>query len=150
MVIGIIGLQFVSRVHAKNAIFRVALLVSGGTLIWLSLISAMFLAYIAALVFGASFSTLFMIGITMVQERVPDEDRGKAFAAFHTVSRVFLVLGAALAAGFASLVGRMVIDLGVVHISVWGTTIAMFIGGVLIAGVVFLPLANRSDVFGRD
>jgi dTMP kinase len=144
MLLGIVGLQFLGRVRAKQVIFRLALVVSGGTLIWMSLITVMFMAYIAALVFGAFFSMLFMTGITMVQEQVPDENRGKAFAAFHSVSRVCLVLGAGMSAGLASSIDRFVINLGVYHLSVWGTTIAMFIGGVLIVSVIFLPLGRKT------
>lgn len=142
MLLGIVGLQFISRVKAKGVIFKICLLVSGGTLIWMALITVIFLAYVAALVFGAAFSMLFMTGITMVQETVPDDNRGKAFAAFHAVSRVFLVLGAALGAALASTIHPATVNLGFVHLKVAGATIAMFIGGVLIASVFFLPLRS--------
>jgi dTMP kinase len=140
MLAGMIFLQFLGRIRAKGAIFKLCLLVSGGTLIWMSLITVMFMAYIAALAFGAAFSMLFMAGITLVQEEVSDENRGKAFAAFHSISRVFLVLGAGLAAVLASAIGKHEINLGLFSINIWGATIAMFAGGLLIAGASFIPI----------
>jgi dTMP kinase len=145
MVAGIIGLQFISRVRAKWFIFKVGLLVAGGTLIWMSLITVMFMAYVAALVFGAAFSLIFLTGITMIQEVIEDENRGKAFAAFHAISRIFLLVGAAIAAVLAGVVGGFTINLGVYHLEVWGTTIAMFAAGILIASVAFLPIKERIE-----
>lgn len=149
MLAGIVGLQFLSRVRAKWFIFKLGLLFAGGTLIWMSLITVMFMAYLAALVFGAAFSSIFLTGITMVQENVGDENRGKAFAAFHAISRIFLLLGAALAAALSGAVGDFHLDLGFFRLHVWGVTIAMFAAGVLIGSVAFLPLRERMEE-GRE
>ena len=143
MLAGIVGLQFISRLRAKWFIFKVGLLCAGGTLVWMSLITVMFTAYLAALVFGAAFSIIFLTGITMVQEMVSDENRGKAFAVFHAVSRIFLLLGSALAASLAGAIKDFHINLGLYHLHVWGVTISMFISGVLIASVAFMPLRER-------
>lgn len=145
MLAGIVGLQFLSRVRAKWFIFKLGLLFAGGTLIWMSLITVMFMAYLAALVFGAAFSSIFLTGITMVQENVGDENRGKAFAAFHAISRIFLLLGAALAAALSGAVGDFHLNLGFFKLHVWGVTIAMFAAGVLIGSVAFLPLQVRME-----
>lgn len=150
MLAGIVGLQFLARVRAKWFIFKLGLLSAGGTLVWMSLITVMFMAYIAALVFGAAFSVIFLTGITMVQETIEDRNRGKAFAAFHAVSRVFLLLGAALAAGLAGAVGEFEVHLGLLTLHVWGTTIAMFAAGVLIASVALLPLRQRLEESALD
>jgi hypothetical protein len=85
----------------------------------------------------------------MVQEVIEDRTRGKAFAVFPSVSRVFLLLGAALAAGLAGAVGEFRLHLGVFRLPVWGTTIAMFTAGVLIASVAFLPLRQRLEESGK-
>lgn len=145
MLAGIVGLQFISRVRAKWFIFKVGLLCAGGTLIWMSLITVMFMAYLAALVFGAAFSAIFLTGITMVQEMVEDENRGKAFAVFHAVSRIFLLVGAAIAAALAGAVDDFHLHLGFYRLHVWGVTIAMFAAGVLIGSVAFLPLRERVE-----
>jgi len=143
MLAGIVGLQFLSRMRAKWFIFKLGLLCAGGTLIWMSLITVMFMAYVAALVFGASFSAIFLTGITMIQENVEDENRGKAFAVFHAVSRMFLLIGAAVAAALAGAIGDFYLHLGVFRLRVWGVTVAMFAAGVLIGSVAFLPLRER-------
>ncbi len=146
MLLGIVGLQFIARVRAKGAIFKISVLFSGGTMIWMALITVLPLAYLDAVVFGASFSMLFMTGITLVQEVVPDENRGKAFAAFHSVSRVFLVLGAALGAALASVIPASTLNLGIIHLKIYGATVSIFIGGVLIIGAFFLPLRGTQMI----
>ncbi|MDY6796823.1 MAG: MFS transporter [Actinomycetota bacterium] len=145
MLAGLIGLQFISRVRAKWFIFKVGLLVAGGTLIWMSLITVMFMGYIAALVFGAAFSLIFLTGITLVQEMIEDENRGKAFAVFHSISRIFLLIGAAVAAALAGTVSDFHINLGFYNLHVWGVTIVMFASGILIASVTFLPIRERIE-----
>ncbi len=146
MLLGVVGLQFIARVRAKGVIFKICVLLSGGTMIWMALITVLPLAYLDAVVFGASFSMLFMSGITMVQEVVPDENRGKAFAAFHSVSRVFLVLGAAMGAALASVIPASVLNLGFIHLKIYGATVAIFIGGIMIIGAFFLPLRSTQMV----
>ncbi len=149
MLAGIVGLQFLARVRAKWFIFKLGLLCAGGTLMWMSLITVMFMAYLAALVFGAAFSVIFLTGITMVQEVIEDRNRGKAFAVFHSVSRIFLLLGAAVAAALAGAVGDFHVHLGLFRLHVWGTTIAMFSAGALIASVAFLPLRRSLEEGGE-
>jgi dTMP kinase len=140
MLSGIVGLQFISQMKAKWLLFKTALLLAGGTLIWMAVLTVVYLAYIAAFVFGAAFAVLFITGVTMVQENISDENRGKAFAAFYSLSRIFLLFGAAMAAGIAAAIKDFTINLYVYHIHVFGVTISMFIAGVLLASVAFLPI----------
>lgn len=140
MVTGIISLQFIARVRAKVFLFKVGLMTAGGTLIWMSLITVMEVAYLAALLFGAAFSVIFLAGITLIQETITDENRGKAFAAFHSISRIFLLLGAVFSASLAGTIGMFRLNLGIFSVNVWGTTIAMFLSGILIASVALIPI----------
>lgn len=145
MLAGIIGLQFIARMRAKVFIFKSGLITAGGTLVWMSLITVMEVAYIAALLFGAAFSVIFLAGITLIQETIADENRGKAFAAFHSISRVFLMLGAVFSAALAGIVKEFRMNFFLFSLKVCGTTISMFISGLLIASVSLIPLRGAME-----
>jgi MFS family permease len=145
MLTGIVGLQFIARIRAKAAIFKAGLITAGGTLAWMSLITVMEVAYLAALLFGAAFSVIFLAGITLIQETINDENRGKAFAAFHSISRIFLLLGAVFSASLAGSVGEFHLDLGLFTLRVCGTTIAMFVSGILLASVSLIPVQGGAS-----
>lgn len=143
MIGGVVALQVLVKREEKPWMLRIALLVTGGILVAMSIIHWLPLAYILAAFFGAAFGILFLVAVTMVQERVPDRDRGKAFAAFHAISRIFLVLGAGLSGGIAALVGTRFLRLFGITYQVSGISLALFIAGILIAAVSVIPLGEE-------
>jgi len=154
MIAGVVVLQVLTKHEEKPYMLRIALVVTGGILIGMSVIHVLVLAYILAVFFGAAFGILFLVAVTMVQERVEDKDRGKAFAAFHAVSRIFLVLGAGISGGIAGLVGVRKLHILGMTFTVYGVSLALFISGILIAAVSVVPLGEKKeryrDYFYRD
>ncbi len=155
MVIGVVALQVLVKHEEKPWMLRMALLTAGGIMVGMSFVHVAFLAFLLAAFFGAAFGILFIIVITMVQERVDDSDRGKAFAAFHAISRIFLVLGAGFAGGVAWLVGSHQLHVLGISYKVYGESVALFLAGVLIASVSLVPFGGDKkervrDYFVRD
>ena len=149
MIAGVAALQVLVKHEEKPYMLRISLLVTGGILVGMSLVQILLLAYILAVFFGAAFGVLFLVAITMLQERIEDQNRGKAFAAFHAVSRIFLVLGAGLSGFIAWSIGvRNVHILGVTY-KVYGVSVALFISGILIAAVSVVPLGDKKERY-RD
>lgn len=145
MIIGVVMLQVLVKHEEKPWMLRVALVVAGGIMISMSIVQWLPMVYLLAAFFGASFGVLFLVVITMIQEGIDDRDRGKAFAAFHAVSRIFLVLGAGLAGAIASIVGtRTVHFLGFTYV-VHGVSVALMVAGFLIAAVSVVPLGARKE-----
>ncbi len=154
MIAGVTALQVLVKHEEKPYMMRIALLVTGGILIGMAFIQVLLLAYILAIFFGAAFGVLFLVAITMLQERIEDKNRGKAFAAFHAVSRVFLVLGAGLSGFIAWSVGVRTVHLMGMTYVIHGVSVALFISGILIAAVSVVPLGEKKeryrDYFIRD
>jgi len=154
MIAGVVALQVLVKSEEKPWMLRVALVVTGGIMIGMSFVHVALLAFILAGFFGAAFGVLFVVVVTMMQERVEDQDRGKAFAAFHAISRIFLVLGAGLAAGIAKLVGAHQLNLLGVSYKVYGYSVALFVAGLMIASVSLAPFGEKKqrvrDYFLRD
>jgi dTMP kinase len=145
MIAGVVALQVLVRREEKPWMLRVAMLVTGGIMIGMSFVRLLWLTYVLAIFFGAAFGTVIVMAITIVQERVEDKDRGKAFAAFHAIARIFLVLGAGLSGGLAGLIGVRQVHLFGGTIQVWGYSVALFISGFLICGASVLPLGEKRD-----
>jgi dTMP kinase len=143
IIMGMIVLQVLVKHEEKPWMLRMALLTAGGIMVSMSIIQWLPLVYLLAAFFGAAFGILFLVAITMVQERVDDRDRGKAFAAFHAVSRIFLVVGAGVSSAIATLVGTKVIHVFGLTYVVHGVSIALLVAGVLIAAVSLAPLGEK-------
>lgn len=145
MIAGVALLQVLVKNEEKPWMLRVALLVAGGMMISMSMVQWLPIIYAAAAFFGASFGVLFLVAVTMVQERIEDRDRGKAFAAFHAVSRIFLIIGAGLSGAIAGLVGTKTIHVFGFEYSVHGASVALLVAGFLIAAVSIVPLGEKKE-----
>jgi dTMP kinase len=143
IIMGMIVLQVLVKHEEKPWMLRMALLTAGGIMVSMSIIQWLPLVYLLAAFFGAAFGILFLCAITMVQERIDDRDRGKAFAAFHAVSRIFLVVGAGISSAIATLVGTKVIHVFGLTYVVHGVSIALLVAGVLIAAASLAPLGEK-------
>jgi dTMP kinase len=154
MIVGIVMLQVLEKHEEKPWMLRVALLVAGGIMVSMSIVQWLPMVYLLASFFGAAFGVLLIIIITMIQERIDDRDRGKAFAAFHAVSRIFLVVGAGVSGVIAGLVGTKTIHIFGLTYKVHGVSIALMVAGVLIAAVSVVPLGEKKgryrEYFIRD
>ena len=143
MIMGMIVLQVLVKHEEKPWMLRVSLLTAGGIMVSMAIIQWLPLVYLLAAFFGAAFGILFLTAITMVQEKIDDRDRGKAFAAFHAVSRIFLVVGAGVSSAIATLVGTKTIHvLGFTYV-VHGVSIALLVSGALIAAVSVVPMGEK-------
>ncbi|MBN1290129.1 MAG: MFS transporter [Actinobacteria bacterium] len=149
MITGVIALQLLVKHAEKPYMLRMALLTMGGIMVGMSLIEWLPLAYLLAAFFGASFGIMFLVAVTMVQEKISDEDRGKAFSAFHAISRIFLVLGAGLSGTIAWLVSTREFTIFGITRTIHGVSLALLISGVMIASVSIAPLGEKKERY-RD
>jgi dTMP kinase len=147
IIIGVVALQVLVKQVEKPWMLRVALLTAGGIMVGMSMVQVMFLVYLLAAFFGAAFGVLLIVAVTMVQERIDDRDRGKAFAAFHAVTRIFLVLGAGMAGAIAGAVGTRTIKLFGMTYTLHGISVALLVSGLLIAAVSVVPLGEKKDSY---
>jgi hypothetical protein len=100
-------------------------------------------------VFGASFVVVFLGGITILQERIHDSLRGRAFALAHSGLRVAAVLMGVLAAWGARALGSEARSLGVLALD--GTQVMMGFAGLLLSVVaVVMVKSGVLPVEARD
>ncbi|MHB8510666.1 MAG: MFS transporter [Actinomycetota bacterium] len=130
---------FISQLHGERGVFwtlRGSLLAMAGVLITMSIIPAIWVAYLMAAVFGASFSTAIIIGMTQAQVHSSDEMRGRVMAAVHILVNGALLLGALGAAGIGSIF-RGGLKIPLLHYHADSNQVALALAGGLIAlGVI--------------
>lgn len=83
---------------------QVGLFFVGGMMVGLSLVAHLWLAFLAAVGFGAAGSGTLVAAMALVQERTEGRQRDLAFTAFHVVLRAGLALSAVAAGAAADLV----------------------------------------------
>jgi dTMP kinase len=142
VVAGVAGLQR-NRRHLHR-LFHLGIGAMGAILLAMALFPSTPAGFGMGFVFGGAFVATFLGGITIIQERVHDSLRGRAFALAHSGLRVAAVSLGVLAAWGAKLLGSSPRDLGAFTMD--GTQIVfMGAGTLLLVAATFLlrPLAAQ-------
>jgi dTMP kinase len=142
---GVVGLQR-NRKHLHK-VFHLGVAAMGGILLVMALFPSTPVGFGMGFVFGGAFVATFLGGITIIQERVHDSLRGRAFALAHSGLRVSAVTLGVLAAWGAKLLGTKPRALATFHLD--GTQIVFFAAGALLlaAGTFLLrPASVRAAV----
>jgi hypothetical protein len=143
VLVGVVGLQR-NRAHLHK-LFHLGVAAMGGILLVMALFPSTPVGFGMGFVFGGAFVATFLGGITILQERVHDSLRGRAFALAHSGLRVGAVTLGILAAWGAKLLGSQQRSLGTFRMD--GTQIVFMAAGMfLLVAAMFLlrPIASRT------
>ncbi len=145
VVVGVVGLQR-NRQHMTK-LFHLGVAAMGGILLVMALFPSTPVGFGMGFVFGGAFVATFLGGITILQERVHDSLRGRAFALAHSGLRVGAVTLGIVAAWGAKVLGSHQRSLGTFQMD--GTQIVFMAAGLfLLLGAMILlrPAATRATV----
>jgi dTMP kinase len=135
VLVGVVGLQR-NRAHLTK-LFHLGVAAMGGILLIMALFPSTPVGFGMGFVFGGAFVATFLGGITILQERVHDSLRGRAFALAHSGLRVSAVSLGILAAWGAKLLGSQQRVFGTFRLD--GTQIVFMAAGLfLLVGAMFL------------
>ena len=143
VLVGVAGLQR-NRQHLHK-LFHYGVAAMGGILLIMALFPSTPVGFGMGFVFGGAFVATFLGGITILQERVHDSLRGRAFALAHSGLRVSAVTLGVLAAWGAKLLGSQERVLGTFRMD--GTQIVFMAAGLFLligATILLRPAAMRS------
>jgi MFS family permease len=126
-VAGVVGVQK-ARKHLPK-LFHLAGVVMGAILVAMALFPSTPIGYAMGFVFGSAFVAVFLGGITILQDRVDENVRGRAFALAHSGLRVL-----AVGAGFLGALGAEMLGHGHVLGHMNGTQIMLGASGVVLLG----------------
>jgi dTMP kinase len=139
MGIGLLVVRLVVKDRGRAGAFLLAVTMCGAVLIAMALLPFLWLAFLAAVVFGASFSVAILVALTTAQEVAEDRIRGRIMAGVQMLFRIGLGLGSLA-------VGALAHSVDEVHflITLDGNQLGLIAGGSLI-----LLGAAASSGFGR-
>ena len=127
MGIGLAIVRLLIRGRGQNFVFLAAVVICGGVLIVMALLPFLWLAFIAAVLFGAAFSVAILIALTIAQEVAEDRIRGRIMAGVQMLFRVGLGVGALGIGYLAHSIHRVKLI-----ITLDGNQIGLIAGGALI------------------
>ena len=124
-----LGLLFVRTVvrRGKARAFPAAVATCGAVLLVMALLPYLWLAFVAAVAFGAAFSVAILVALTLAQENVEDRIRGRIMGGVQMLFRVGLGAGALGIGALAHSIHR--VKLGV---NLDGNQVGLIAGGALI------------------
>lgn len=148
----------VSRLVAKDVLFSVSVLGLGFSLIVFAGVSTLTVGAAMAVLLGLFAGFAYPSGLTLVQQNVSDDLRGRVLASMYSVVRVALVGSLAVAPALAKVIGRRSLELMGQRLELDGSRVAMWLGGlwILAAGAITLrairarqrrPTAPASGLF---
>ncbi len=147
MAAGIIALSILqTRLHHQK-IFVVSVLGAGFSILAGASVSQLPTALFFVTLLGMFAGAIYVLGFTILQSNVPDELRGRVFATLYTLVRFCLLLAFAIAPFLSSLLDSLShrfvdrhVDLLGVGISVPGTRLTLWLGGLIILTAGLLAL----------
>jgi dTMP kinase len=132
--------------RGMGVVFLAAVVVCGGVLLVMALLPFLWLAFIAAVVFGAAFSVAILIALTLAQEVAEDRIRGRIMAGVQMLFRVGLGAGALGIGGLAYSIKRVRL-----LITLDGNQIGLIAGGILILlGAVAASGVARAGIWTEE
>jgi len=124
-----IGLALVRLLvkRGKAHVFLMAVVMCGGVLVFMAMVPVLWVAFIAAVVFGTVFSVAIVLALSLAQEVAEDEVRGRIMGGVQMLFRVGLGVGALG-------IGALAAAVGTVHliVSLDGNQVGLLAGGALI------------------
>ncbi len=124
MGIGLAVVRMLIRGRGRTVVFIAAVTACGAVLIFMALVPILWVAFIAAVVFGTVFSIAVVVALTMAQETAEERLRGRMMGGVQMLFRLGLGVGALAIGALAHSVGR----LGALD----GNQLGLFVGGALI------------------
>jgi dTMP kinase len=127
MGIGLAVVRLLVKERGSAPTFITAVALCGGVLIFMAFVPVLWLAFVAAVVFGAVFSVAIVLALTLAQQTTEDRIRGRIMGGVQMLFRVGLGVGALGIGALAHSIRHL--DVGV---SLDGNQVGLIAGGILI------------------
>ncbi|HVF31878.1 MAG TPA: MFS transporter [Acidimicrobiales bacterium] len=152
MAAGIITLSIVQRKLPHQRVFVASVLGAGLSILIGASMSDLPTALFFVTFLGVFAGAIYVLGFTILQTNVDDELRGRVFATLYTLVRFCLLLAFAIAPFLSSLLDGLSnrffdrrVELLGIGISVPGTRLTLWLGGLIILGAGALALVTLRD-----
>jgi dTMP kinase len=152
MAAGIIGLSILQRKLPHQRVFVASVFGAGLCILFGASMSDLPTALFFVTFLGVFAGAIYVLGFTILQTNVDDELRGRVFATLYTLVRFCLLLAFAIAPFLSSLLDSLSrrwfeghVELVGIGISIPGTRLTLWLGGLIILGAGGLALASMRE-----
>ncbi len=151
---GVIAISVLQKRLPKVQVFCGAVMAAGVALVLGATMSSLTPALAFVFVLGMCAGTIYVLGFTILQERVADELRGRVFASLYTLVRLCVLLSFAvgpLLADRLEALSQQLFDGSIqaagVTVAIPGVRLALWAAGaiILVAGVLAVVVLRRSE-----
>jgi dTMP kinase len=132
MGVGLAAVRFLIRERGAAVVVLAAVAGCGGVLIVMALLPFLWLAFVSAIVFGASFSIAITVALSIAQQVTEDRLRGRIMGGVQMLFRVGLGAGALGMGYLATQVHEVHPGIGGLEVTMDGNQVGMFTGGLVI------------------
>ena len=136
--IGVVTLLWLQSRLPRAALFTAAVTATGVAIIVVACVSTFALAILSVAFIGACAGCGYVTGLTLLQESIADEMRGRTFATLYTVVRLCLLLSLTIGPFVAAALGAISnsathgeVSIGNATLSLPGVRLALLLGGVI-------------------
>ena len=134
---------------SRRRFFGPSIVGAGASLTFMALVPNLFLATVATLLVGGFAGLAYVIGLTLLGGEVADELRGRTFGIVQSLMRIDLLLVTGTTPFVSGAIGRHVIEVRGLGVSINGVAVTLFVGGLLamLVGVAsFRQMDDRRGV----
>jgi len=139
-----LGPRFIGGL-SRRRLFGPSIVGAGAALTFMSVVPNLFLATVATLLVGAFAGLAYVIGLTLLGGEVADELRGRTFGLVQSLMRIDLLLVTGTTPFISGSIGRHVVHVGHVTLTLNGVAITLFVGGLLAMAVGVLSYRQMDD-----
>ena len=143
-----LGPKFIGTL-SRRRLFGPSIVGAGASLMFMALVPNLFLATVATLLVGAFAGLAYVIGLTLLGGEVADELRGRTFGLVQSLMRIDLLLVTGTTPFISGAIGRHVLQVQGVTLTINGVAVTLFVGGALgiLVGVLsFRQMDDRRGV----
>jgi dTMP kinase len=141
------GPRFIGRL-SRRRLFGPSIVGAGASLSLMALIPNLFIVTVLTLLVGAFAGLAYVIGLTLLGGEVADELRGRTFGLVQSLMRIDLLLVTGTTPFLSGVIGRHVIDVHGVDVTINGVSVTLFVGGLLAIGVGIASFRQMDDRHG--
>jgi dTMP kinase len=139
-----LGPRFIGNL-SRRRLFGPSIVGAGACLSLMAVVPNLFLVTVLTLLVGGFAGLAYVIGLTLLGGEVADELRGRTFGLVQSLMRIDLLLVTGTTPFISGAIGRHVVNVHGVDVTINGVAVTLFVGGLLGIGVGIVSFRQMDD-----
>jgi dTMP kinase len=139
-----LGPRFIGDL-SRRRLFGPSIVGAGGSLALMAIVPNLFVVTVLTLLVGAFAGLAYVIGLTLLGGEVADELRGRTFGLVQSLMRIDLLLVTGTTPFISGVIGRHVVNVRGVDVTINGVAVTLLVGGLLGIAVGIASFRQMDD-----